>query len=677
MLKLRKILLLDTTYIILLLIVFVITLLRLNIKRTSIYNNKTKSVNGNITEIIKTNEYIKIKIKSNKSNEYILGYYYLTNNKTYYNLKLNDYIKIYGIFNKPKNSTTKNTFDYKKNLENNNIYYIVQINKIKILKQNNNLFYHIKQFIINRLNNNKYLYCFILGNKDLISQDMKKIYQNIGISHLFAISGMHISLLSSLIQKLLKKLKIEENKRYFITIIILSLYGLITGFSASVLRGILFYIVFSINRIFYFYIKNYNLFIIVLCISILYNPKFLLMISFYYSFIISISLIIMSEYLSKGNYIIKLLKTSFISFIISLPISIYNFYQINILSILFNLICVPIVSIIIFPLSLICTIFSFLIPLYNILTNLLELIATLFNKLSIFTFIIYKPNIFIIIIYYILIIILFIGINRKQNKLYIPIIILIIINILYKNNNSYIEVLDVGQGDSILLHSNSCNILIDTGGKKNYNKTNNYNITNNITIPYLKSQGINKINYLLLSHGDYDHLGEAINLINNFKIKKIYINMGNINYLEKKIIKNHNNVKTFKQNDQIICDNFTIVQINKEFNEENDSSSIYYIQFNKIKMLFMGDASIKSEEYIIKKYNLPKIDILKVGHHGSDTSTSISLIKTIKPKICLISVGKDNKYGHPKKEVLNKIKKYCKIYRTDLDGTIEIKLNDN
>ena len=91
----------------------------------------------------------------------------------------------------------------------------------------------------------------------------------------------------------------------------------------------------------------------------------------------------------------------------------------------------------------------------------------------------------------------------------------------------------------------------------------------------------------------------------------------------------------------------------------------------------MGDASIKSEDYILKKYNLPKIDILKVGHHGSDTSTSISLIKTIKPKICLISVGKDNKYGHPKKEVLNKNKKYCKIYRTDLDGTIEIKLNDN
>ena len=241
--------------------------------------------------------------------------------------------------------------------------------------------------------------------------------------------------------------------------------------------------------------------------------------------------------------------------------------------------------------------------------------------------------------------------------------------------------LDVGQGDSILLHSNNKNILIDTGGHKSYNKKwaqqkNNYSIVENITIPYLKKRGIKKLDYLFLTHGDYDHLGEALNLVKKFKVEKILINEGHINYLERQIINNFNNVDIAYQDSYYQVGDFKIMSLNYDLKEENDSSLILYVEIRKTKLLFTGDASVRSEEKLMTNYELPTIDFLKVGHHGSDTSSNKEFINTINPKYALISVGINNKYNHPKKSVL-KILTNSKIYRTDKNGSIEIKLNKN
>ena len=179
-----------------------------------------------------------------------------------------------------------------------------------------------------RLNHNKYLYTFIVGDKFYLSQEIKNTYQENGISHLFAISGMHITLLSNIIIKVLSILKVKENRRYLITTIILIFYLLIVGISPSILRGVLFFIVFKYNSLYYFYIKPTNLFILVLCISLLINPKYIFEVSFQYSYLISFTLIYMSEFLTSKNYFISLLKTSIISSIVSLPITLYNFYSI-------------------------------------------------------------------------------------------------------------------------------------------------------------------------------------------------------------------------------------------------------------------------------------------------------------------------------------------------------------
>ena len=207
-------------------------------------------------------------------------------------------------------------------------------------------------------------------------------------------------------------------------------------------------------------------------------------------------------------------------------------------------------------------------------------------------------------------------------------------------------------------------------------RQNNNSLVKNITIPLLKSLGIKKIDIIILTHGDYDHLGEALNLINNFKVDKVYINDNKINYLEKQIIKKHNNIYISKEGTNFNIGNFNFLELNTDLEDENDSSSIYYITYNNLKMLFTGDASVKSEEYILNNYNIKNIDILKLGHHGSRTSTSEDLLEKTNPKLALISCGRNNRFGHPHLETIEKLNKYNINYlRTDKLGTITINLD--
>ena len=179
-------------------------------------------------------------------------------------------------------------------------------------------------------------------------------------------------------------------------------------------------------------------------------------------------------------------------------------------------------------------------------------------------------------------------------------------------------------------------------------------------------------------HGDYDHMGEAIYLTNHFKVDKVIFNCGKHNYLEKELIKvlNKKHIKYYSCIKELnISNNKLYFLQTNDYYDENDNSNVIYTELNDYKFLFMGDASINTEKEILNKYNLPRIDILKVGHHGSKTSSSKEFIDKIKPKYSVISVGKDNKYSHPNEETLE-ILKNTKIYRTDINGNIIFKISN-
>lgn len=622
------------------------------------------------------------KIEEDKMNlelvckEKLVGSYYFKNDEyKFFKKKVNigNRVIVKGKLVSPKNNTVPYLFNYKKYLYNKKVYYTLKIDNIKILKENSNPFIKLKNRVIKHVNSYKdstYLYAFILGKTELISDEVLTSYRENGISHLFALSGLHVSIFSSILLFILKKLRFKEILNYVLIFIFLLLFSFITGFSPSILRATLLFFLLGINKVFYLNIRTLDILYLVFIILVIINPFIIYNLSFILSFTAAFFLIFSSDLLKGKNYFVSLFKVSLLSYFASLPLSIYYFGYTNLLGTILNLVFVPLVSFVVFPLTLLTFIISKFYSILNITTNLLESLSLLFNK---FKIIIYFPRINLIFVFiYLSILMLYIKFKKKI-CLYLIIVLLIFFKIRpYMDNNTYIYYIDVGQGDSILVVTPHLNktILIDTGGIVSFNENYKSNIVKNKTIPFFRRIGINKVDYLFLTHGDYDHAGEANELLSNFCVKKVFINKGNINNIEKKI--NNKEVLMLKN---FVIDNIKVNSLNNNvFNNENDDSTILLFNIYDYKFLFMGDASIKTEEYLLNNYILPNVDILKVGHHGSYTSTSTDFINVIKPKYSVISVGENNMYKHPNKSVLD-ILDNTKLLRTDVDGTIEVKIS--
>ena len=620
--------------------------------------NVNEDFTGIVTTIVKKENSFKLTIKGKE--KLIV---YISNIE---NIELGDKVVVKGEYTLPKKATIPNNFDYQKYLYNNHIFYIMYAKELKIIKKNQNITFKIKKYILDKTSNytnNGYLNAFIIGDKTDL--EFYETYQNNGISHLFALSGMHISMLSLIIYKLVNKFKHKD----LIVIMFLLFYITLTNFSASILRTIIFFIILKLNKKLDLNISTKNALLITLSIIMIYNPLIVFDIGFQYSGLVTFGLIVSTKYYKK-NYFYNLFITSFIALLFSVPITLYNNYELNLLSILNNLINVPLITFVIYPLSLLTFLLKFLEPIYNLTINLLEFIN---NISSIFSLNIIVPKVHIIfyLIYYLLIYLYI----ESNNKKYILIACLYLLSFKLKpfiDRNNYVYYLDVGQGDSSLIIYNDNVVMNDTGG------TSNYNVSSGC-IKLLKSLGYSHIDYLILTHGDFDHMGDIIYLINNYKVKNVVLNNDSFNELETNLIKElkKKKIKYYQNVEKIPISNNIITILNtEEYDNENDNSNVIYIELNNYNFMFMGDAGVDKEKDILERHNISNIDVLKVDHHGRKTSSSKSFINKINPKYSIISVGKNNRYGHPNKEVLNNLD-HSKIYRTDEDGSIIFKIKNN
>ncbi len=673
--KLKNILQSKYIFFILLLITIISSLIRINLKKVDIETPfegilENYTIDGNKLSFILKNKY------SLKCTYYIKDENEL---KVLKNLNLGIKLRVEGNIDYPKSNTIPNTFNYKKYLKSKNIYKVMSVENYKVINYKTNIIYTIKNKIIKKVDKYKskrYISAFILGDKKYLDDEVKNRYQELGVSHIFAISGMHVSLITGILFFILKKIK--DNLKYFIVISFLIMYVFLTGLQASVLRSVSFFIVNYLNKKYSFDLDIKNTFLIAVIILLIIYPNLIIDIGFQYSSIISFSLINFS-YLIKGNYLKTSLTISIIAFLVSLPITINNNFEINVLSIINNLFIVPYISYILYPLSIL----TFFIPIFdNLLFIFCNLIEVISSHLLVLNIIIPKMNVLTIIIYYLCLYIFF----KTYKKIYLIFILclLLIIKYFYIIDPSYnIYYLDVSQGDSSLIRYKNEAILIDTGGSVSFKedewkKKKEYHISD-LTITFLKSIGVSKINYLVLTHGDADHMGEAVNLVENFKVEKVILNCGETNNLEKELIKvlEKKNIKyNFCVKELKVSNNKLYFLQTKEYDNENDNSIVAYLNIHNKKFMFMGDASINVEKKILEKYKVTNIDFLKVGHHGSDTSSSKEFINSVNPKYSIISVGKNNRYGHPKESVLKTIKN-SNIYRTDLNGTVMLKIKSN
>lgn len=630
----------------------------------SVFNNNDTEFIGIVEDYIIKDNQIKISLKSKE--RIIVTYKYT--GKVFNNLFYGDKIKVTGVLKEPSTNNIFNNFNYKKYLYNKKIYYIIEASKIDKTQNNNNHIYTIKNLLYTRINNLKssnYIKALLFGDNKL-DKEIKTSYQINGISHLFSVSGFHINFITSIIYFYLDRVTYNKKIKYITVDIFLVLYLLLCN-TTSLLRCTVMNILLSINHLLKLNIKKIDIVLLTLILCIIINPFIIYDIGFIYSYTISFFLILYKNKYKTNNKLLKIIYISLISFLVSLPINIYTSYEINFLSIILNIIIVPIVSLILLPLSLLTLIFPILDNILYLITSILEKISLYTSNINIFKQVLSKPSIILIIIYYLVIILIL-----SKNKHYYLILILLIFHKTIPLYNSNLEVVmfDVGEADSMLIStpSKKVNILIDTGRGIDIN---------NIII-YLKSIGISKLNYLIITHGDEDHIGGALYLIDNFKVDNVILNKGDYTELEVELIthlKNKNIKYTNNINKIPLLGSYMYLLNTKKFSNENDNSIVTYFEYQKYKFLFMGDSSSKTEEYLINNYNLTNISFLKVGHHGSNTSSSPLFINKITPKVSLISVGRNNFYHHPNKEVLTNLSNSV-IYRTDINKSIKIKINN-
>ena len=295
-----------------------------------------------------------------------------------------------------------------------------------------------------------------------------------------------------------------------------------------------------------------------------------------------------------------------------------------------------------------------------------------FIKLNIFS-----PDIITILIYYFLLSIILglIKFNRMEMKIkkfiFCYLLITVLITTIRFNIDDSIEVdfIDVGQGDSILIHTKTSNYLIDTGGSFNED----FDIGKNITMPYLLKNGFNRLDGIIITHFDADHCKGLDAVVENIRVKSIFAS-----YIPED---NRYKLNIIADNNKIVLDKNTILDIiwpkdsmDIDHLSANDKSLVMILSYFNHEILFTGDIEKEVENLLLD--SLYPVDILKVAHHGSKTSSTEDFINKIRPKYSIISVGRNNFYNHPNLEVVERLSDSDSIiYRTDEMGQIKIILD--
>ena len=638
------------------------SLLRINYDKKSVYQQDNTSFKL---------EVIEKKYQNNKYSIIFSGKEKIISTINDFPYDIGDILEVKGKLVKVEKNVIPNTFNYQKYLQSRGINWKLEIEEMWLLQKNKNVFNSLKTGITKYFNNlryREYYYAFIIGDTSYFDNNIRNSYQSVGLSYLLSIGSLQVMFIMNFIERIEMKIKIKKRNKLLINIFIIIFYIFFTNGIIGVLRSGLCYILRKILRYFNIRYRGYDIILIIGGILLLFNPYYINNTGFIYSFSISLAISLLGKRI-KGTYIKKSFIFSVIAFLIGMPLTIYSNYEINFLAIFYSFIFVIIFNYILFPLCIISFVFPFTSFLFYFFINFVEKVINILTKIDFFVFSFYSISFLILVIYYIVIIL---CLNKKKFFILLFFIIVFHININCIINNNFVTFLNVSEGDSIVLKSNNHVILIDTGGNI-YSK---YYLD---IIKYLKSYGISKINWLIISHGDFDHMGEAINLVNNFKVEKVIFNCGEFNDLEQELIKvlDKKRIKYYSCIKELKIDSNKLYFLQtKEYDNENDNSNVIYTELNGYKFMFMGDASKTTEKEILNKYNLPDIDVLKVGHHGSKTSSGIDFINEINPKYSIISVGKNNRYGHPNKEVLDNLEN-SKIYRTDEDGSIMFKIKNN
>ena len=595
-----------------------------------------------------------------------------------------------GKLSEPEGQRNFGGFDYQAYLKTQGIYQTLNIKKIQSLQKvgswdiGDNLsslrrktVVWIKTHFPDPLRN--YMTGLLLGHLDTDFEEMNELYSSLGIIHLFALSGMQVGFFMDGFKKLLLRLGLTQEKLKWLTYLFSLIYAGLTGFSASVIRSLLQKLLAQHG------VKGLDNFALTVLVLFIIMPNFFLtaggVLSCAYAFILTMT--------SKEEEGIKAIARE--SLVISLgilPILSFYFSEFQPWSILLTFVFSFLFDLVFLPLLSILFALSFLYPVIqlNFIFECLEGMIRFVSQVASRPLVFGKPNAWLLIL---LLISLALVYDLRRNIKRLVVLSLLITGLFFLTKHpleNEITMLDVGQGESIFLRDvTGKTILIDVGGKAESDKkiekwqvkatTSNAQRT---LIPYLKSRGVAKIDQLILTNTDKEHIGDLLEVAKAFHVGEILVSKGSLKQKEfvAELQATQTKVRsvTAGENLPIFGSQLEVLSPRKIGDGGHEDSLILYGKLLDKHFLFTGNLEEKGEKDLLKQYSDLEVDVLKAGQHGSKNSSSSAFLEQLKPEMTLISVGKNNRTKLPHQETLARLEGInSKVYRTDQQGAIRFK----
>lgn len=545
----------------------------------------------------------------------------------------------------------------------------------------------------------------VLGDKANLDQDVKQMYQKNGIAHLIAISGLHIAMIGGSVYQLLRKLLGGFLLPVCAGITFIVSYGVMTGLSSATLRAVIMLVMTLLGDLLGRRYDALTAVAVALFFMLFKNPYQITQVGFLLSFgaILGIELIV-PVFKNLLSHVPKWCEGFLVSISVQMiinPIMLYFFYEIPVYSIFLNSIVVPLMSVLLAFLMIGGAVSQLWLPVGQVCMFPAEIIFRIYEWLCDMnqnipgnTFCMGRPEIWWMVLYYGGLAFWLWCCKRGKSKksdiqtkvCYIAMVILmgILASPVFLKDSFMVCMFDVGQGDGIYMRTpHHKHILID-GGSSTKKKLGDYVLT-----PGLKYYGCHTLDYVFLTHMDSDHYSGVKEMLDS---ETIYIRNlilpGIMNpddtyfQIEQMARDKGCNIIYMIENDRLVLDGICFSCLNPQpvaYEDKNTGSLVLMLQYLDFEMLLTGDMDEKVERRLLEEGELgSQIDVLKVSHHGSGTASTNELLNIIRPKVACISVGENNRYGHPSAEVIERLRLYSsKMYLTKEDGAITINTDGN
>ncbi|GAA0353926.1 DNA internalization-related competence protein ComEC/Rec2 [Bacillus horti] len=555
-----------------------------------------------------------------------------------------------------------------------------------------------------------------VGYRTDIDRDITEMYQQLGIVHILAISGLHVGIVVYSLYAILMQLPLTKEKVISILLVLIPIFIYLAGAQPSVIRAGLMAMLGLVLLRYGLWKHSLLILYLVFIINLLFNPMLIYQIGFQLSYFVTFMLIVASPYVNKWLQVFmkspKLTQPITIAIVAELaafPFLVYNFHLFSPLSLLVNIIVIPLYSLFFIPAAFLLPLLSYIHPYLielgvYIYEKSLDFVHVILGRLYDFPFtVIYsgEPSGMWLLGYFSLLLLFYVILERKQYILVwlalASLCLWIAIQVLlpYIDSRAHITLLDVGQGEAIVIEAPYRRevVLVDVGGQVSFGREdwmerrNEFEVGRGILLPYLRYRGINKVDKVIFTHGHYDHYGGIQGLLGQIAIKRVYKSpIQPISEVEEDVLTQIKDqgipIYGLRRGDYWGTTNSTFQVLFPQQDRpwikwEGNPHDFNIVLLQDVyghRFLWTGDAIESGEHEILDVYPGLKIDVLKLGHHGSQTSTTEELLVETEPKIGLISVGRNNLYRHPHPEILERLSRQpqMSVFRTDHHGGIVI-----